>query len=418
MKTPAYTSYEQALALIPWEEGNKAIILVDLDAFFASVEQLDHPEWRGEPVIVGGSPESRGVVSTASYEARKFGVHSAMASAQAKRLCPHAHWTEGNYPRYKEISGQVMAILHATTPLVQQVSIDEAFADITPSTAFPVHPAVTAARIQEEVAKLGVTCSIGLATSKALAKIASEKDKPRGLCVVYPGTEADFVKDLPTSALNGIGGATKERLRKAGIVTLGDVYAADEARLTSLLGKMGTTVYERLHGSDPVEYEPTMAKSVSHDVTFPKDLRTHADAQRETLVILSEVCRRVRKLGKYATTLTVKVHYDAVSSKSAQMKLSSPCADEYRLKEPACELLKTLVVDGMSVRLISVGLSGLVDTANDQEQLLNREDSFAKDTAALVEAKDAIRARFGKSAVKSGRAVIGLSGESLRDPEN
>ena len=164
--------------LPPWE--GPAILLVDLDAFFASVEQLDHPAWRGKPVIVGGDADAHGVVSTCSYEARAFGVRSAMASSLARALCPEAIWTHGHFHRYREVSAAIMAILRDETPHVQQVSIDEAFMDVTPTAVNTEHPVLVAQRIQERVAALGVTCSIGVGTSKSVAKIASDRDKPRG----------------------------------------------------------------------------------------------------------------------------------------------------------------------------------------------------------------------------------------------
>ena len=178
----------------------KAIGLLDLDAFFASIEQLDHPEWRGLPVIVGGSPSKRGVVSTASYEARRYGVRSAMTSATAARLCPDAIWTSGNFKRYREMSAKVMAILVDETPLVEQVSIDEAFFDITPGRYSREEPYEICARIQARVSELGISCSIGLGTTKSIAKIASERDKPRGLTIVFPGSEQGFLAPLPSAA--------------------------------------------------------------------------------------------------------------------------------------------------------------------------------------------------------------------------
>jgi len=182
-------------ALPTWE--GPAIGLLDLDAFFASVEQLDHPEWRGRPLIVGGSPERRGVVSTASYEARRYGVHSAMPSSQARRLCPDAVWTQGHFGRYREMSERVMAVLDAETPLVEQVSIDEAFFDVTPGRYSHESPIGICRRVQAAVAGLGVTCSIGIGVNKTVAKIASEREKPRGLTVVYPGTEQGFLARCP-----------------------------------------------------------------------------------------------------------------------------------------------------------------------------------------------------------------------------
>ena len=170
---------------------------MDLDAFFASVEQLDHPAWRGKPVIVGGDADAHGVVSTCSYEARAFGVRSAMASSLARELCPDAIWTHGNFHRYRKVSAAIMAILRDETPHVQQVSIDEAFMDVTPTAVNTEHPVLVAQRIQERVAALGVTCSIGVGTSKSVAKIASDRDKPRGLTVVFPAPRRRFWRSSP-----------------------------------------------------------------------------------------------------------------------------------------------------------------------------------------------------------------------------
>lgn len=194
--------------LPPWE--GPAILLVDLDAFFASVEQLDHPAWRGKPVIVGGDADAHGVVSTCSYEARAFGVRSAMASSLARALCPEAIWTHGHFHRYREVSAAIMAILRDETPHVQQISIDEAFMDITPTAVNTEHPVLVAQRIQERVTALGVTCSIGVGTSKSVAKIASDRDKPRGLTVVFPGTEAAFLEKLPGAHALRRGGSRRE----------------------------------------------------------------------------------------------------------------------------------------------------------------------------------------------------------------
>ena len=404
-----HTESNDIFAANPWPEGARAIILVDLDAFFASVEQLDHPEWRGLPVIVGGSPEARGVVSTASYEARRYGVHSAMPSAQAVKLCPEAIWVSGNYARYREMSARVMDIIRDVTPFVQQVSIDEAFADITPSAAFAEHPALVAADIQRRVFELGITCSIGLATSKSLAKIASEVDKPRGLTVVFPGSERSFVATMPVDAMSGIGDATARRLVDAGFQTLGDVWDASFERLQGVLGKVGCAIWERLHGKDRVDTSISLPKSVSHDVTFAHDLVTYESVEAEMLAILAEVCRRLRKTGLYAGTLSVKVHYDATRGRSAQTSLGQPCADEYRLKEDACALLRQLVGADVRVRLLSVGLSGLTsDAAVQPDTLFTAADVSStsgkrRSTEELVRTKDLINERFGRGTVQAGR---------------
>lgn len=213
-----------------------AIGLMDLDAFFASVEQLDHPQWRGKPVIVGGSSTQRGVVSTASYEARAFGVHSAMPSAQAERLCPQAIWTPGHFDRYREVSALVMQVLVDETPFVDRVSIDEAFFDITPGRYCSESPIDIARRISKRVSSLGVTCSIGLGCNKTVAKIASERDKPRGLTVVLPGTEQGFLSPLPVRAMSGIGKRAEHELSKAGIHTLGQLASAAPSILRPIFG--------------------------------------------------------------------------------------------------------------------------------------------------------------------------------------
>jgi len=190
----------------PWE--GRAILHVDLDAFFAAVEQLDHPEYRGKPVIVGGDPSRRGVVSTCSYEAREYGVRSAMPSARAAQLCPHAIWAASRFGRYHEMSQAVFALLRDETPHVQPVSVDEAFLDVTQGDFSTEHPVAIARRVRARVAELGLTLSVGVATSKTVAKIASDHDKPDGLTVVCPGSEAAFLAPLPVRDMSGIGPKT------------------------------------------------------------------------------------------------------------------------------------------------------------------------------------------------------------------
>lgn len=226
----------------------------------------------GKPVIVGGSADRRGVVSTASYEARRFGVHSAMPSATARRLCPQAIWTNGHYARYKEMSAAVMAILVDETPLVEQVSIDEAFFDVTPGRFSQESPVLICARIRERVAELGVTCSIGLGVNKTVAKIASEREKPRGLTVVPPGTEAAFLAPLPVGRMSGVGPATQERLRRMGIHTLGELARSDQSMLEREFGVLGPRMALRASGRERSRVCEAAAeeevKSVSNERTF------------------------------------------------------------------------------------------------------------------------------------------------------
>ncbi|MEG0323843.1 MAG: DNA polymerase IV, partial [Raoultibacter sp.] len=280
--------------LPPW--NGAAILLVDLDAFFASVEQLDHPAWRGKPVIVGGDPSKHGVVSTASYEARVFGVRSAMPASQAARLCPDAIWTHGHYDRYREMSNEIMRILVDESPAIQQVSIDEAFLDISPTAHNTEHPIRIAQRIQSRVEKLGVTCSIGLGTTKTIAKIGSDMDKPSGLTIVYPGREKDFLAPLPIRTMSGIGPAAEQALKAHNIQTLGDLAKADEALMRRIFGKNAPMIAARSNGGDltPVAAGDPL-KSVSNEITFADDLKTQNEVEAGIATMAAKVGRRLRK---------------------------------------------------------------------------------------------------------------------------
>ncbi|MDR2715588.1 MAG: DNA polymerase IV, partial [Coriobacteriaceae bacterium] len=293
----------------PW--AGPAILLVDLDAFFASVEQLDHPAWRGKPVVVGGDADKRGVVAAASYEARAFGVRSAMPASTARTLCPDAIWTQGNHGRYREMSRRVMEVLDRESPFVQQVSIDEAFVDVSPTAHNTEHPVAVAQRIQDRVEAFGLTCSIGLGTSKTVAKIASDMDKPRGLTVVYPGCEKAFLAPLPVRALSGIGAAAERELHRHGIETLGGLAEAGLPFLKRLFGKNGATMHVRAKGCDdaPVEADDKV-KSVSNEISFASDLTTSDEVDSVLASIASKVGRRLRVKGLRGHTLSLKVRFD------------------------------------------------------------------------------------------------------------
>ena len=367
-----------------WE--GKAILLVDLDAFFASVEQLDHPEWRGKPVIVGSPSSMRGVVSTASYEARTYGVRSAMASSVAERLCPKGVWTMPRMERYKELSDQVMGFLHDETPYVQQVSIDEAFLDVTPSRVNTEHPVSVARRIQARVAELGISCSIGVATSKTVAKIASEQGKPKGLTVVYPGTEAQFLQDLPVREMSGIGAASVEALHRYGIKTLGQLSCADAAILKKVFGKNAEAFRLRALGQEASEIEVTRAvKSVSHETSFPQDVSTEKEL-RDALFALSEkVGKRLRKKNLMGATVTVKIRFANRKIHTAQEKLELPTNNELVFWPHAVSLLKTLWAPGTPVRLIGVSMSGLqeLEQGEDVPFVVENPQGSLFDDAAL-----------------------------------
>jgi DNA polymerase-4 len=402
---------------------------MDLDAFFASVEQLDHPEWRGQPVIVGGSAERRGVVSTCSYEARKFGVHSAMAAAQARRLCPQAIWTHGHFERYIEVSRQVMGILLNHSPQLEQCSIDEAFLDVTPGPRLGGDPVAVAEAIQAEVATLGISCSIGLGTNKTVAKIASDMDKPRGLTVVTPGTEREFLAPLPLAKMSGLGSKSVAKLNRLGLRTLGDLASADEALLRPIFGKNTHSMRLRAGGQDssPVASSDTV-KSVSNEVSFATNLTTAEEIRQAIYLVAQKTGRRLRAKGLKGHTVCLKVRYNDLSYRSAQRGLGRNVDNEADFIDVLYELLPGLWQPGDELRLVGVAVSGFEDTGGGRQLSLfdlgvgpetsleaangerdskspGRPPRRGRATDGLVAATDRVKNRFGDAALKRGREL-------------
>lgn len=421
--------------LLPWE--GRAIMLLDLDAFFASVEQLDHPEWHGKPVIVGGDADKRGVVSTCSYEARSFGVRSAMPASTARRLCPEAIWTSGNFARYREMSQAVMQIMLKESPFLQQVSIDEAFMDITPSEYSREHPVLIAQRIQSSVDTLGITCSIGLGVSKSVAKVASDIDKPHGLTCVYPGREEEFLSGLPCKCMSGIGKVAQQKLSEIGIHTLGEVANADPSLLKPIFGKNVAMMQLRCKGADTDEVEsPDVAKSVSNEMSFAQDLDSREDIEAAIATVSAKVARRLRRKNTYASGISLKLRYSDFSVRSIQKPLDMPSNDEYCFIEALNEMLPSLWQPGMRVRLVGMATFGLTNSqGNDSVQptqlsLLDMVDESAEASKdeekyykrqKLIDATDNVRNRFGEHAVTFGRELRtynNLTGSSSKNPED
>lgn len=409
------TAFEDMLE--PWD--GPAIILVDLDAFFASVEQLDHPSWRGKPVIVGGDPDKHGVVSTCSYEAREYGVRSAMPSSRAAQLCPDAIWTHGHFSRYREMSRSIMQIIKDETPHVQQVSIDEAFADITPTRSNREHPALVANRIQQRVAALGVTCSIGLGISKSVAKIASDIDKPCGLTIVYPGREEDFLANLPVKVLSGAGPVAQEELRRNRILTLGQLAHAPEKVLASVFGKNAEMMRARALGRDASVIDVSdEVKSISHEMTFANDLTKRDDIEAAIVGLLTKVGRRLRNKQIKGKTLHLKVRFDDRTVHTAQKRLTSVSDDDIEMLPHVLDLLEKVWRPGIRIRLIGVGLSGF-NASDDPQITLFDEDELEEMSPEgksahkpliedrglrrqLLSATDSLKDRFGEDAVVMG----------------
>ncbi len=344
----------------------RKILHIDMDAFFASVEQRDFPELKGLPVVVGGDRSRRGVVAAASYEARRFGVHSAMSMSEAYGRCPHLHRQPVRMSRYREVSSKLLEYFRELSALVEPLSIDEAFIDVTKTSRVEKRTATRLAySLQQRIAEqLELSCSVGVAPNKFIAKIASDFEKPGGLTVVQPHEALDFLAPLPVRKVWGVGPSTASRMRYLGVSTIADLRRMSLRELTELFGRQGSAYYHLARGIDdrPVETEEE-SKSLSSEYTFPEDL---ADLERlsEALSNLAEsVSDRARKSGLSGSTVTLKVRFSDFSTRTRSRTLNEPIRNSGELHLIGLELLENLqrqegpVPKG--VRLIGIGLSRL-----------------------------------------------------------
>ncbi|MFF1556802.1 DNA polymerase IV [Streptomyces sp. NPDC058279] len=354
------------------------ILHLDMDAFYAAVEQASKPSLRGKPVIVGGLGP-RGVVATASYEARRFGVHSAMPTAQARRLCPNGAYLIPRFTLYRMVSDTVMALLRGLSPLVEPLSLDEAFVDLEAGgVAFDSATARAAGeRLRADIlAATGLSGSVGLAGSKMLAKIASEEAKPAGLLVIEPGTERELLAPMSVRTLPGVGPATGEHLRRAGITTVGDLAEAGEDELVRMMGRAhGAGLYRMALGLDdrPVVAERD-AKSVSVEDTFDVDLHDRVRIRYEVQRLADRCVGRLRGSGHSGRTIVLKVRRYDFSTLTRSETLRGPTDDPVVVREAAARLLESVDTTG-GVRLLGVGVTGLADYT--QEDLFAQADAPA-----------------------------------------
>jgi DNA polymerase-4 len=322
------------------ENWNKAIIHLDMDAFYAAVEVLDDPSLQGKPVIVGGS-KNRGVVSSASYEARKFGVHSAQPVATAMRLCPQGVFLPVRMDRYKEISRKIFEIFRRFSPLVEPLSLDEAFLDVTGSSRLFGPPEEIAAKIKKLVKEeTELTVSAGVAPTKFVAKIASDLNKPDGLTIVEPGGVGTFLDPLPIETLWGVGQATRKTLSRLGVRTIGDLSRLPAELLEKRLGKQGRHLHFLANGIDEREVEAEReVKSIGHERTLGEDIRERAVAKRELLSLASRVARRLRDHGFTGKTITLKVKYHDFVQITRSVTLPEGTDDGRDIYQSCCSLL-------------------------------------------------------------------------------
>lgn len=383
----------------------RTILHLDLDAFFCAVEEQRDASLVGKPFAVGGRPEERGVVSSCSYAARQYGVRSAMPMARAMRLCPGLIVLPTRHGVYSKVSRQVMERLEALTPLVEQISIDEAFLDLT---GLPESGENQAHRLQAKIhAELGLPCSLGVATNKLVAKTATDVGKasargsgpPNAITVVPPGEEAAFLAPLPVEALWGVGPKTAERLKEIGIRTVGDLARWPEDDLKRLFGKSGQELVQRARGLDD---RPIItfheSKSISQETTFIQDVREGSMLRRTIQELADGVGRRLREENLSGTTIKLKIRWPDFTTLTRQTSLDHATDSPAEINRTAVELFEKVWQPGKAVRLIGVGVSGLGPPIR---QLGFWEGDLEKDRR-LQEAIDALRERFGRSAILRG----------------
>ena len=418
---------------------------VDMDAFFASVEQLDHPEYKGHPVIVGGL-SSRGVVATASYEARKFGVHSAMPISRAKKLCPHGIYVYPNMARYKEISHIIHKVMEEFTPIIEPLSLDEAFLDVTGITHKFTGPKALGRAIKDRVfEETGLIISAGLAPNKFLAKLASDLDKPDGLVVIPYGKECESLANLPIKRIWGVGPSTERRLKDGGFALIKDVQALpDEKPLVPYVGNQARRIWELARGIDERPVEPDrQIQSVGNEETYESDVEDPAVIDLELHYFANRVAKRLRKYGLMGHTVSIKVRYKDFKTVSRQKRLDSSTDQERVIYDTSVLLWNKLMRDALSVkqevmgatprpkfdnsilevpvkpiRLLGVTVSGLSTEGIVQDDLFSIEADEKDEKLSIV--LDSLASKFGEGAIMSGalwRRAHGDGGERRKRSE-
>ena len=393
----------------------RIIIHLDLDAFFCAVEEQRDPSLRGKPFAVGGRPESRGVVSSASYAARQFGVRSAIPMAQAVRLCPDLIVVSPNFAAYRAASQQVMERLHRLTSLVEQISIDEAFLDVT---ALGEPGETLAAQLQATIRdELALSCSLGVASNKLVAKVATDVAKslvrsgkmPQAICVVPPGEEAAFLAPLPATALWGVGPKTAEKLAELGIHAIGDIAAWPAADLARRFGQHGEDLARRARGIDtrPIVTERA-AKSISQETTFARDVTDRAMLEQTLREQAAEIAQKLRREGLMGTTVKLKIRWPDFTTPTRQLTLPQPTDEPEAITEAALRLFQQIWTGEQAVRLIGVGISGLGAPPR-QLSLWDAPITPAPEQLARQQrveaALAAIQSRFGAGAVRRGNEL-------------
>jgi DNA polymerase-4 len=380
------------------------ILHVDMDAFFVSVELLERPELRGKPVVVGGRPDQRGVVTAASYEARKYGIQSAMPLRTAGRLCPHAIFLDGHHAKYTQWSDRVATILTNFSPVVEMVSIDEAYLDLAGTERLHGPPLAAADKLLRSITRAtGLPCSGGLASTRLVAKVASDQGKPRGLVWVPAGSEERFLAPLPVRKIPGIGKVTERALRALGIETVEQIAAQPQEKLERIFGQWGTALYRKARGGDSYEFvvdaEP---KSISQNHTFNEDTDDSAAVTAVLSHLSQKACKRLREAGLAASTLTLTIRYAGFDTHTRSKSLGESTALDTGINAVFQELFKKHLDRSQKVRLLGVSLSNF---SHGGEQLDLLQAERREKLQKLTQATDRLRDRFGFSKVQFGGSL-------------
>ncbi len=384
--------------------SSTSILHVDMDAFFVSVELLDRPDLRGKPVVVGGQPDQRGVVSAASYEARKYGIQSAMPLRTAGRLCPHAVFLEPRHHLYSEWSDRVAAILGKFSPIVEMASVDEAYLDLAGTERLHGPPLAAAdALLRQITATTGLPCSAGLARTRLVAKVASDQAKPRGLVWVPAESEEAFLSPLDVRRIPGIGKVTEAALKSAGIEKVGQLAAATLERLERDFGRWGTALYRKARGGDTYEFfvdaEP---KSISHNHTFSEDTQDRGLLDSTLSLLSQKTMKRLREAGLSASTVAVTIRYSGFETITRAHTLREPTHLDPIVFETVKKLFERHCDRARKVRLVGVALSSFTHGG---EQLELLDGARREKLERLAQATDALRDRFGFSKIQFGGSV-------------
>ncbi|HWZ44347.1 MAG TPA: DNA polymerase IV [Candidatus Saccharimonadales bacterium] len=398
---------------------SKTIFHVDMDAFFVSVEELQDPSLQGKAVVVGGKRDERGVVSAASYEARKFGVHSAMPLRTAAKLCPHAIFLDGHPDLYREYSRKARAVLEDFSPAVEMASIDEAYIDMTGSEKLLGPPLLSAHKLHQKMKeRTGLNCSVGIGSSRLMAKIASGQAKPNGILFVLPGQEQSYLAPLDVGKIPGVGKVTKERLNQIGIHKVGDVLRMEESVLRENFGKWGTALAGKARGEDAGAWfegevgEESQAKSISHEHTFDEDTRSLEKIESTLTHLCEKVGRRLREQALAPATLQLKLRYSDFTTLTRAHSLPRPTQVDGEIFQEVRKLFLDNWEKGRAVRLLGVHASNFQDEQGQMDLL--GDDRHTKWTQALS-ATDRLRDKFGDSAVFLAKGMSGSFRERVHE---